>query len=90
MSLFDALGITVILHFWWPLIVAVPVLIYTFKMAGTAATRAGYECSETQKMRIRFVNRAFWVGIIIVILCFLVWYSPEIADAWEAAQKARK
>jgi hypothetical protein len=88
MSLFDAMGWTILIRFFWPLMVAVPVLIYTFRIVGNMSDRAGYESTEVQKDRLRFVQTVFWVGIAITVLCALVWFSPEISDYWNKALEA--
>ncbi|MBT4269146.1 MAG: hypothetical protein HOD85_33485 [Deltaproteobacteria bacterium] len=88
MGLFDAVGITIILKFFWPIIVAVPVLYYCFRMVGNMAARSVYESSEIQKTRLTFIRRAFWTGMIIVVLCVIAYYLPAIKDHFEAAGEA--
>jgi len=87
MSLFDAVGFTIILKFFWPLIVGVIVLVLVFRMASSLA-KSDMESDAAEKAQVKFVRRAFWTGIIIVVLCIIVWYLPEIKDHFEAAGEA--
>lgn len=92
MSLMDAAGFTIIINFFWPLIVGVIVLILVFRMASATAS-VDYESDAAEKAQVTFVRRAFWLGIGIVVLCIIVWYLPEIKDIFEnfteAAQNAK-
>ena len=92
MSLMDAAGFTIIINFFWPLIVGVIVLILVFRMASATAS-VDYESDAAEKAQVTFIRRAFWLGIGIVVLCIIVWYLPEIKDIFEnfidAAQNAK-
>ncbi len=83
MSLLDAAGFTIILKFFWPLIVGVIVLVLVFRMAASLAAE-DVESDEAEKAKVTFIRRAFWTGIGIVVLCIIVWYLPEIKDHFEA------
>ena len=93
MDLFEAGGTTLILTYFWPLIVGVIVLIFVFKMAGSLA-QSDMESDAAERAQVLFVRRAFWTGIGIVVLCIIVWYLPEIKDHFEnffeAAQNAKE
>ena len=87
MNLMDAAGLTLIINFFWPLLVGVIVLVLIFRMAASLA-EDDIDCDEAEKAKVTFVRRAFWTGIIIVVLCVVVWYLPEIKDHFEAFGEA--